>query len=96
MRLRARTRSWFGIFCNAVAGKIAADLPEALTERPAHRHPHRPRVLDGGDVLADLTAVLRRQALSQSRTGSAPSAAGPFQYQEVQSWANLDKLVRAV
>src|SRR2546426_6603666 len=45
-----------------VAMKRAADLQEALPERPAHRHPDGPSVLNGGDVLADLAAILGRQA----------------------------------
>ena len=47
---------------NAVAMKRAADLQEALPQRPAHRHPDGPSVLNGGDVLADLAAILGRQA----------------------------------
>src|SRR5437870_2026285 len=42
--------------------KRAADLQEALPQRPAHRHSDGPSVLNGGDVLADLAAILRRQA----------------------------------
>jgi len=47
---------------NAVAMKRAADLQEALPQRPAHWHPDGPSVLNGGDVLADLAAILGRQA----------------------------------
>jgi len=43
-------------------GRVLANLPEALAQRPAHWHPDGPPVLDGGDVLTDLAALLDRQA----------------------------------
>src|SRR5712691_8350839 len=79
---------------NAVAMKRAADLQEALPQRPAHRHPDGPSVLNGGDVLADLAAILGRQAFKPiaDRLGTRPPASDRTPQRSSSDFAHQPKV----